>query len=177
MRPSEDFESSASNSRGALAATHLRAVSRNAASCGVSSKFIGASPVSPRSPDRRMGRAQRNPSLASPRGLMGLASLYPSYGSSPSSLGRYLVERHVLVDPDIAGQAKHALGDDVAHDLIGAAFNAGTGRAHQHRLEFAGELGALAAQHAGRTFQVHRIHRDVLDHRAGDELADGILRS
>src|SRR3954465_9386633 len=35
-----------------------------------------------------------------------------------SSLGRYLVERHVLVHSDIAGQTEHAFGDDVAHDLI-----------------------------------------------------------
>ena len=57
-----------------------------------------------------------------------------------ASLGRDLVERHVLVDPDIAGQAEHALGDDVAHDLVGAAFDAGAGRAEQHRLEFAGQF-------------------------------------
>src|SRR5579864_8410371 len=35
--------------------------------------------------------------------------------------GRDLVERHVLVDPDVSGQAQHALGDDVAQDLVGAA--------------------------------------------------------
>src|SRR5438445_3917285 len=40
MRPSEDFESSASYFFGALASIHLRAVARNSASCGVSSKFM-----------------------------------------------------------------------------------------------------------------------------------------
>src|SRR5215813_10134955 len=104
MRPSEDFDSSASSSFGALASTHLRAVVRNSASCGVSSKFMANL--------SRVARALR------------------------ASLGRYLVERHVLVDPDIAGQPEHALGDDVAHDLVGAAFDAGAGRAQQHRLEF-----------------------------------------
>src|SRR6266404_198995 len=41
----------------------------------------------------------------------------PAHGYSPA-LGRDLVERHVLVDADIAGQAEHALGDDVAPDFI-----------------------------------------------------------
>src|SRR5258706_14722320 len=40
MRPSEDLESSASYFFGALASIHLRAVLRNSASCGVSSKFM-----------------------------------------------------------------------------------------------------------------------------------------
>src|SRR6516164_1170132 len=40
MRPSEEDESSASSSFGALASTHLRASARKAASCGVSSKFM-----------------------------------------------------------------------------------------------------------------------------------------
>src|ERR1700710_54515 len=87
IRPSEDFESSASYFFGALASTHLRAVARNSASCGVSSKFMAA----------------------------------PFALALRASLGRNLVERHVLVDPDIAGQAKHALGDDGAHDFVGPA--------------------------------------------------------
>src|ERR1700681_1502378 len=41
MRPIEDFASSASNCFGALASIHERASVRNAASCGVSSKFMG----------------------------------------------------------------------------------------------------------------------------------------
>src|SRR5579871_420583 len=40
MRPSEAFESSASNSRRALASIQARASARKVASCGVSSKFI-----------------------------------------------------------------------------------------------------------------------------------------
>src|SRR6186713_1682202 len=40
MRPSEDFDSSASYCFGALASIHLRAALRNSASCGVSSKFM-----------------------------------------------------------------------------------------------------------------------------------------
>src|SRR4029077_1926825 len=92
--------------------------------------------------------------------------------------GRYLVERHVLVDPDIAGQTKHALGDDVAHDLVGAAFDPGARRTQQHRLEFAGDLGVLRpAQDAGGALQVQRIHRDFLDHRTRHQLADGVLRT
>ena len=46
---------------------------------------------------------------------------YPTKCSLSSPLGRDLVVRHVLVDSDIAGQAEHALGDDVAQDLVGAA--------------------------------------------------------
>src|SRR5689334_21217220 len=141
MRPSDDFDSSASSSLGALASTHLRAVVRNSSSCGVSSKFMaGLSHVA---------RALR------------------------ASLGRYLVERHVLVDPDIAGQAEHALGDDIAHDLVGAALDAGAGLPPQYRLEFAGELRPLAAEHTGRTLQIHRVHRDILHHRPRHQLADG----
>jgi hypothetical protein len=44
MRPSEAFDNSASNSFGALAAIQARASARNAASCGVSSKFIVVAP-------------------------------------------------------------------------------------------------------------------------------------
>src|SRR3954452_2332358 len=44
-----------------------------------------------------------------------------------SSVGRYPVERHVLIDPYIARQAEHALGDYVAHDLVGAALDPGAG--------------------------------------------------
>src|SRR6266849_2548658 len=51
IRPSEDFDSSASNCFGALASTHLRAVARNSASCAVSSKFILFSSPLDRSPD------------------------------------------------------------------------------------------------------------------------------
>src|SRR6185312_3013757 len=36
-----------------------------------------------------------------------------------STLGRNLVERHILVDADVARQAEHALGDDVAQDFVG----------------------------------------------------------
>src|SRR5437588_5378924 len=129
MRPSEDFESSASYFLGALASTHLRARLRNSASCGVSSKFMRCS-------FRACLRA---------------------------SLGRNFVERHVLVDPDIAGQAKHAFGDDIAHDFVGTALDAGTGRTQQHRLEFSGNFGVFRpAQHAARALQVERVHRDVL---------------
>src|SRR5262245_2519122 len=39
-------------------------------------------------------------------------------------LGRDLVERHVLVDADVAGEPQHTLGNDVAQDLVGAAGNA-----------------------------------------------------
>src|SRR5664279_5634988 len=106
MRPSEDFDSSSSSSFGALASIHLRASARNAASCGVSSKFMAG-------PSRRSG----------------------------ASLGRYLVERHVLVHTNVAGQPEHALGDDVAHELVGAALDPCAGRPQQHRLEFAGDLG------------------------------------
>src|ERR1700704_2221256 len=142
IRPSEDFDNSASYCFGALASIHLRAVVRNSASCGVSSKFMAA-----------------------------------PFALSGASLGRNLVEGYVLVDPDVTGQPKHAFGNDVAHDLVGAAFDAGARRAQQHRLEFSGGLRVFRpAQHAGRALQVQRIGRDILDHGARDQLADGIFR-
>src|SRR5580693_8825864 len=176
MRPSEDFDNSASYCFGALASTHRRASSRNAASCGVSSKFIGASsslsfrgaplganpegPPKPPTSGSTRRRVSRNDDLLSP---------------SPR---RYLVERHVLVDPDVAGQTEHALGDDVAHDLVGAAFDAGAGRAQQHRLEFSARLGVLyPAQHTGGALQIKRVSCDILDHGARDQLADRVRRS
>src|SRR5665647_77589 len=108
---------------------------------------------------------------------VGNAARCPPYELGLASLGRYLVERNVLVDPDVAGQAEHALGDDVAHDLVGAAFDPGAGRAQQHRLEFAGEFGVFgSAQHARRALQVERVCCDILDHRTGYQLADRILR-
>src|SRR5579864_4022824 len=142
IRPREAFESSDANSFGALASIHAFASARNAASCGVSSKFMAnLSRLEPRvsphgeealAPSRTMSR----PSFETPR----FARLLRMRSSSSPSLGRDLVERYVLVDPDVAGQPQHALGDDVAHDLVGAAFDAGAGRAQQHRLEFAGGL-------------------------------------
>src|ERR1700722_17297171 len=57
-----------------------------------------------------------------------------------ASLGRNFVERDILVDPDVAGQAEHALGDDVAEDFVGAAGNAHRRRRQQHGLELAGRL-------------------------------------
>src|SRR5665213_629214 len=110
----------------------------------------------------------------------GLRFANPPYDSTSltSSLGRYLVERHVLVDPDIAGQSEHPLGDDVAHDLVGAAFDPGAGRAQQHGLEFSGDLGVLgSAEHAGGALQIERVGRDVLHHRPRHQLADGIFRT
>src|SRR5690349_4498741 len=45
-------------------------------------------------------------------------------------LSRDLVERHVLVDADVTGQAEHALGDDVAQNFVGTA-----GDTHRRRIE------------------------------------------
>src|SRR5206468_10242594 len=42
------------------------------------------------------------------------AALRPGHERASPPLRRDLVERHVLVDPDVAGQAEHAFGDDVA---------------------------------------------------------------
>src|SRR6185437_5038728 len=95
----------------------------------------------------RTASARWHRPICGPRGETPLPARYRRNSSPDLSLfrpslfpssGRYLVERHILVDPDIAGQPEHALGDDVAHDLVGAAFDAGTWRAQQHRLEFSG---------------------------------------
>src|SRR6266704_1918335 len=183
MRPSEDLESSASSCLGALASIHLRAVARNSASCGVSSKFMVASfSLSFRGALKTRTRNLDQQLLDSPMcnctsEVCALGRIRNDDLLSPSP-GWYLVERDVLVDPYIAGQAEHPLGDDVAHDLVGAAFDPGTGRTQQHRLEFAERFGVLwPAQHAGRALQIQRIGRHVLDHRACDQFADRILRS
>src|SRR5690349_23270925 len=42
----------------------------------------------------------------------------------PSASRRQVLERHVLVDADVARQAQHALGDDVLQDLVRAAGDA-----------------------------------------------------
>src|ERR1700735_5415121 len=184
MRPSEDLESSASNSFGALARIHWRASARNAASCGVSSKFMVDLSSSEISYQRLVLMVRRRPcavsnhelapSFETPRSAR-LLRMRPFLSSSP---GRYLVERYVLVDPDIAGQSEHALGDDVAHDLVGTAFDPGTGRAQHHVMEFSGNFRVLrSTQHARGTLQVQRIGRDVLDHGTCDQFTDRILRS
>src|SRR3954470_14253263 len=148
MRPSEDLDSSASNSFGAFASIHLRASARNAASCGVSSKFIG-----------------------------GLSSLQSEPNASAPSLGGNLVERDILVDPNVPGQPEYAFGDDVPHDLIGSAFDPRARRTQQHGLEFPRGFGVLRpAQHACGTLQIERIGRYILNHRTRDQLADRILR-
>src|SRR5260221_1040268 len=133
IRPSEDFDNSASYFFGALASIHLRAVLRNSASCGVSSKFICLLLISKRSPDaaqRPRDRASRDsggallirgPWLLWVPALRSSVTRCTASGTRGlSSLGRNLVEGHVLVDPDVAGQPKHAFGNDVAHDLVGA---------------------------------------------------------
>src|SRR5579863_7247881 len=48
---------------------------------------------------------------------------------------RLLIERQVLVDAHVAGQAQHALGDDVAQDLVAAAGDAQRRRIEQRLLE------------------------------------------
>src|SRR4051794_8206799 len=116
----------------------------------------------------------RGPSFETPRFAWLLRMR--SYFSRPSP-GRYLVEGNILVDPDVAGQSEHALGDDVAQNFVGAALDAGSWRAQQHRLKFSGGFRILRpAQHAGGTLQIQRIGRDILDHRARHQLADRILR-
>src|SRR5260370_4243953 len=176
MRPREDFESSASNSFGALASIHLRASARNAASCGVSSKFMAAY----LSLSFRGARETREPGISINNywipGSQHSAAPRNDESLSPSPR-RYLVERNILVDPDIAGQPEHALGDDVAHDLVGTAFDARSRRAQQHRLEFSGGFRILrSAQHAGRALQVERVGCDILNHRTRHQLANRILR-
>src|SRR6202521_1391169 len=131
IRPSEAFESSASNSLGALASIHAFAWMRNAASCGVSSKFIGELSSSlERSPDAAQHEVMRcragahQPVAVGPGSAEQREERCTASGTRDlPSFGRYLVEWYVLVDPDVTGQTKHALGDDVTHDLVGAAFD------------------------------------------------------
>ena len=76
-----------------------------------------------------------------------------------SSLNRNLVERHVLVDADVAGQTQHALGDDVAQDFIGAAGDPHRGRTQQHLLELPAHLFlGSAGKDTGRAFEI-RVHK------------------
>src|SRR5438132_5882368 len=119
IRPSEHFESSASNSFGALESIHLRASARNAASCGVSSKFILVLlwPFSGRCAAQSGALLIRGPSYlrVGPDSAEQREERCTASGTRClSSLGRYLVERNILVDPDIAGQSDHAFGNDVA---------------------------------------------------------------
>src|SRR6266478_9100145 len=185
IRPSEDFESSASNSFGALASIHLRASARNVASCGVSSKFMAISPVSEAFPGCCAARSDalliRGPStgfLWVPALRSSVKNAAPRPGHDElSSPGRYLVERNILVDPDIAGQSEHALGNDVAHDLVGAAFDPRSRRAQQHRLEFSGGFRIVGSAHrAGRALQLDPVSCDILDHRTRHQLGDRMLR-
>src|SRR5579863_5831647 len=57
--------------------------------------------------------------------------------------GRDVLERHVLVHAHLLGQPQHPLGDDVAHDLIGAAGDPYAGGAEQGLLEERRERGKL----------------------------------
>src|SRR3954454_9965444 len=155
MRPSEAFDSSASYCFGALASTQFRASARKAASCGVSSKFICAilsirrprEGGDPYAQDFQVERAAATV-VREPRARwLWVPAFAATTGrgccrreASPPPLGRYLAERHGLVHPDIAGQAEHALGDDVAHDLVGAALDAGPGRTQHLGLEFSHRL-------------------------------------
>src|SRR6266446_4406869 len=102
IRPSEDFESSASNCFGALASIHWRASARNAASWGVSSKFILLSPHLWNVPRtlRNAKRCAAEPGsiklVPALRSSVKNAAPRPGHELSP---GRYLVERNILVDP------------------------------------------------------------------------------
>ena len=77
-----------------------------------------------------------------------------------------------------AGQAQHALGDDVAQDLVGAALDAGGRRAQQHGLEAAAarRRSSGSVMITGLVLQLLGEHGDVLHGRAGHQLADRVLR-
>src|SRR3954447_5420410 len=111
MRPSEAFDSSASYCFGALASTQSRASARKAASCGVSSKFICAilsirRPREGGDPYAQDVQLERDGAtvLCTPRArwlwvpaLAGTTGEYLRHRLSRTPLGRYPVERHVLV--------------------------------------------------------------------------------
>ena len=89
---------------------------------------------------RRSRSSRRRTSAASSRtGFMVRRRLdRGAFGSAP---GRDLVERRVAIDADVAGQTEHALRDDVAQDLVGAARDAQARRVE----ESGGERGLAAA--------------------------------
>ena len=84
-----------------------------------------------------------------------------------------LLNGSVLVDAHVGRQAQHALGDDVAHDLVGAAGDARGRRRHQGLLEHRGERRQLrVGEDAALLHQVHGEGGDVLQLGAVDQLAD-----
>src|SRR5258708_9218410 len=72
-----------------------------------------------------------------------------------------LVERHVLVDPDVGRHAQHALGHDVAQDLVGAAGDAEARAADPLRLEARG-MRHVFLHDAARAHQLHGEGAHVL---------------
>ena len=80
----------------------------------------------------------------------------------PRAPRRDVAERHVLVDAHVLRQAEHAFGDDVLHDLVGAAGEAQGGRIEQRFLEDAGDRHVLAHRRAGHADQVEAVRQDVL---------------
>src|ERR1700721_95513 len=68
----------------------------------------------------------------------------PGHETTRSPCSRYLVERHVLVHADIRRKTKDPFRDDVAEDLVGAAGDAQSGRAHPAELERPGRRPILA---------------------------------
>src|SRR5262249_56700684 len=90
--------------------------------------------------------------------------------------GGDLAEGAVLVDADLRGQPQHALGDDVAQDLVGTA-----GDAHPRRAEVGLLPERLLRRERGvddrahRALELHREPGDLLAERSPDGLADRAL--
>src|SRR5581483_11767075 len=82
-----------------------------------------------------------------------------------------LVPRLVEVDARLGREPEHALADDVALDLVGAAADRDRRRGEEQRLPFA------VADHAVRAEELERGVRGVLQQIAAAELAAGAFGS
>src|SRR5580693_9312658 len=107
----------------------------------------------------------------------GKGSTLPQREGALLSPTRQFVERHVLVDADVLRQTEHALGDDVAQDLVGATGDAKTRRRQPAALEETVHRRIFALQDSGFAFELHRERAQILKLRRDDDFRDRRFRS
>ena len=102
----------------------------------------------------------------------------PSQSPKPDLAAFHLVERHVLVDADILGQAQNAFGNDVLQDLVRAARNPQARGPHEALLEDGiGRHPVGICQDAVMVLHLDGRVTDILKMVRGDDLADRVFRS
>src|SRR5262249_33223630 len=109
--------------------------------------------------------------------LRGFARLSTRGPQCSARAGGKLIERTVAGYPHVVGQAQHALGDDVAQNLVRARGDADARRGEQRFLEGSPQgRRVLVHDHAAHVEEIHGEGGDLLRLGRVDELADGILR-